>query len=176
MRRLSEVEYAQLGAALDTAKIAPTAASVIRLLALTGWRSSEAKNLLWSELDLPRQIATLGDRKSGMSIRPLSKIAVELIEAQPRRGPYVFEYERARPISNLRPHWLNLTMPKDVTAHSLRHSFASLAGDLGMPDHTIARLLGHRQSSITSRYIHMEKAIIEASDIVAEATLKLMRA
>jgi integrase len=177
MRRLSDAEYAQLGSALDGGiTVAPVPASVIKLLALTGWRTSEAKDLRWSELDLPRQIATLGDTKSGMSVRPLSKIAVEIIEAQPRKDEFVFSYERGRPISNLRPHWLNLEMPKDVTPHSLRHSFASLAGDLGLADSTIARLLGHSQNSITSRYIHMEKSVIEASDLVAEATLKLMRA
>jgi integrase len=110
-----------------------------------------------------------------MSIRPLSAEAVKIIEAQQRRGPYVFEYEHARPISNLRPNWLKLGMSKDVTPPSLRHSFASLAGDMGLPDHTISRLLGHSQSSITSRYIHMEKALIEASDAVAQGTLKLMR-
>jgi integrase len=177
MRRLSDAEYGQLGNALDGgASVAPVAASVIKLLLLTGWRSSEAKNLRWSELDLPRQIATLGDTKSGISVRPLSKIAVNIIKAQPRKDEFVFSYEHGRPISNLRPHWLNLAMPKDITPHSLRHSFASLAGDLGLADSTIARLLGHSQSSITSRYIHMEKSVIEASGLVAEATLKLMKA
>ena len=67
-------------------------------------------------------------------------------------------------------------MPKDVTPHVMRHSFASLAADMGLPDHTISRLLGHSQSSITSRYIHLEKSAIEASDLMATETLRLMRA
>jgi hypothetical protein len=32
-------------------------------------------------------------------------------------------------------------MPDDVTPHVLRHSFASLAADMGQPDHTIFGLL-----------------------------------
>jgi integrase len=176
MRRLSNEEYAKLGKAFNGgASVAPIAASVIKLLLVTGWRSSEAKDLRWGELDLSRQIANLGDTKSGMSIRPLSAEAIKIIEAQPRKDEFVFSYEHGRPISNLRPHWLNLDMPKDVTPHTTRHSYASLAGDMGMPDHTIARLLGHRQSSITSRYIHMEKSIIEASDLVPNETLRLMK-
>jgi site-specific recombinase XerD len=175
MRRLSNSEYAQLGEALNGASVAPIAASVIKLLILTGWRSSEAKDLKWSELDLPRHIANLGDTKSGASVRPLSVEAIKIIEAQQRRGPYVFEYERARPISNLRPHWLNLELGKDITPHTLRHSFASLAADLGFSDNVIAGMLGHARSSITSRYIHLEKALIEASDAVAQETLRLMR-
>lgn len=131
-RRLSDSEYQQLGTALNGgATVAPIAASVIRLLALTGWRSSEAKDLRWSELDLPRQIANLGDTKTGVSVRPLSKVAIEIIEAQPKKDEFVFSYEHSRPISNLRPHWLNLEMPKDVSPHTLRHSLASLAAEDG---------------------------------------------
>jgi integrase len=144
------------------------------MLAITGWRSGEVKNLRWAELDLPRQIASLVDTKTGMSVRPLSKIAVQIIEAQPKNGTYVFEYH-GKPIGNHQYQWRMLKMPKDVTTHSLRHSFGSLAGDMGLADHTIARLLGHRQSSITSRYVHMEKSVIEASDLVANETLRLMR-
>jgi integrase len=176
MRRLSDLEYEQLGTALNGgASVAPIALSVIKLLALTGWRTSEIKDLKWAELDLPRRVATLGDTKSGLSIRPLSEITVKLLEAQPRNDAFVFSYERGRPISNLRPHWLKLGMAKDVTPHSLRHSFASLAADLGLADHTIAGLLGHSRQSITSRYMHLaDKALIEAADLVARETLKLM--
>jgi integrase len=152
MRRLSDSEYAQLGSALDGGlPVAQIPASVMKLLALTGWRTSEAKNLRWSELDLPRQIATLGDTKSGMSVRPLSKIAVEIIEAQPKSDDFVFSYERGQPVSNLRPHFLKLEMPGDVSPHTLRHSFASLAADMGHSDNTIASLLGHSRGTITSR-------------------------
>jgi hypothetical protein len=71
-RRLSDAEYAQLGTALKGS----AHEAMFTLLAVTGWRTSECKNLRWEECDFPRQIATLGDTKTGMSIRPLSKIAV----------------------------------------------------------------------------------------------------
>jgi site-specific recombinase XerD len=79
-------------------------------------------------------------------------------------------------LQNLNQQFIKLGLSREITPHVLRHSYASLAADLGLSDHTIARLLGHTQSSVTSRYIHMEKALIEASDLVAEATLKLMKA
>jgi integrase len=178
MRRLSDAEYARLGSALNGgAKAQPIAASVIKLLVLTGWRSGEAKNLRWDEVDLPRQIATLGDTKSGMSVRPLSKIAVEIIEGQPRKDAFVFSYERGCPLSNLRPHWLKLEMPEDVSPHTLRHSFASLAADIGHSDNTIASLLGHSRGTITSRYMHLaDKSLIAAADAVALETMRLMKA
>jgi integrase len=45
-------------------------------------------------------------------------------------------------------------LPADVTPHVLRHSFASLAGDLGYSEPTIAALVGHKGHTITSRYVH----------------------
>jgi integrase len=175
MRRLSESEYAQLWCALENEKNA--AADAFLLLAISGWRSSEAKNLKRSEIDLERRIATLGDTKTGMSIRPLSSLAVEIIKRQPvKNGQFVFEHRHAKPISNLTPWWNKLGMPDDVTPHVLRHSFASLAADLGLPDHTISGLLGHARHGITSRYLHLgDKALLEASDLVANETLRLMR-
>jgi integrase len=172
-RRLSNDEYAQLGSALDTENNVATA--VFLLLAVTGFRSGEAKNLRWSECDLERNIVTLGDTKTGVSVRPLSNIAIDIIQRQSRTGEYVFAHQRNLPINNLRPWWLKLGMPKDVSPHTLRHSFASLAADLGHADSTIAGLIGHKQQSMTSRYLHLDKALVSAANIVAQETLRLMR-
>jgi hypothetical protein len=66
MRRLSDKEYAQLHRAIGAAS--PALASVITMLAISGWRSGEARYLKWSEIDIERQIATLSDTKTGMSV------------------------------------------------------------------------------------------------------------
>jgi len=66
-------------------------------------------------------------------------------------------------------------MSDDVVPHVLRHSFASLAADLGFSDSTIAGMIGHKQQSITSRYLHLDKALIVAADAVAAETIRLMR-
>src|SRR3546814_12990056 len=42
----------------------------------------------------------------------------------------------------------------NVTLHTLRHSFATMANELGFTEATIASMLGHRLGTITSRYIH----------------------
>jgi integrase len=41
-----------------------------------------------------------------------------------------------------------------VTPHVLRHCFASVAGDLGFAELTIAALLGHAAGNVTSNYVH----------------------
>ena len=45
-------------------------------------------------------------------------------------------------------------LPPDVSPHVLRHSFASLAADLGYSEPVIAMLVGHLGRSTTSRYVH----------------------
>ena len=75
--------------------------------------------------------------------------------------------------------WLRIAklgdLPADITPHVLRHSFASLAADLGYNEPTIASLLGHKTHSITSRYVHSADAVLlAAADAVANATMKLM--
>jgi integrase len=166
-RRLSDAEYVKLGAQLNGG----TLSDIFLLLCVTGWRSGEVRNLRWSEIDLDRSIATLEDTKTGTSTRPLSGAAIAIIKRQQPSGEYVFGN---RPDS-LRYQWLKLEMPKDVTPHVLRHSFASLGADLGLADSTIAGLIGHKQQSMTSRYLHLDKTLISAADIVAQETLRLMR-
>jgi integrase len=66
-------------------------------------------------------------------------------------------------------------LPDGVTPHTLRHSFASLANDLGYSEPTIAALIGHRGHTITSRYIHTaDPLLLAAADAVANRTIELM--
>ena len=58
---------------------------------------------------------------------------------------------------------------KDISIHTLRHSFASVALALGYSELTIAGLLGHRSHSITSRYAHhVDRNLVLAADAVAD--------
>jgi integrase len=134
MRRLSNGEYQQLSDAINCGATHQIASDVFRLLLVTGWRSGEAKNLKFSELDLERRVAVLGDTKTGVSVRPLSSTAIEIIKRQKINVVYVFEH-RGKPLGNLNPHWKKFAMPADIVPHTLRHSFASLAADLGLASH-----------------------------------------
>ena len=50
----------------------------------------------------------------------------------------------------------------------LRHSFASIANDLGFTEVTIAALVGHAKGSVTSKYIHtLDIALIMAADTIS---------
>jgi integrase len=174
-----------LGAALEKAKdehLWPAAVAAVRFLALTGWRRGEALGLRWDEVDLARRTATLGDTKTGRSVRPLSHPACEVLRSLARAGdnPLVFPATRGRDrMSGFPKLWVRIAklskLPPDVTPHTLRHSFASLAGDLGYSEMAIAALVGHKGQSITSRYVHAADAmLLAAADAVANRTAELM--
>jgi integrase len=105
-------------------------------MVITGWRRGEVLGLRWSEIDLPRRTARLADTKTGASLRALSDAACAVISAQPRNSDLVFANRSgATPIVGYRKTWLRIAklgdLPADITLHVLRHSFASLAADLG---------------------------------------------
>jgi integrase len=181
-RRLSDDEYAMLGAALhraETEDLWPPAIGLVRFLALTGWRSGEGVNLRWSEVDLSRRTATLVDTKTGRSVRPLSHAACDVLRSLPRDGEGPFPAIRGEGRLHLPKSWRRIAklggLPPDVSPHVLRHSLASLAGDLGYSESTIGALIGHKGASITSRYIHAADAVLlAAADAVANRTSLLM--
>ena len=58
---------------------------------------------------------------------------------------------------------------KNVTVHTLRHSFAAAAAELGFSELTIAGLLGHTVPGVTARYAHVpDTALLAAADRVSE--------
>jgi integrase len=182
-RRLTDDEYAAFGQALRKAretKVWPPAISAARFLALTGWRLGEVLGLRWTELDLARRTAKLGDTKTGESLRPLPQVACDVLLNLMRSGDLVFVATRGTGrMMGFRKFWVRIAklgkLPADVTPHTLRHSFASLANDLGYSEPTIAALIGHRGHSITSRYVHSaDQLLLAAADAVADRTAQLM--
>ena len=63
---------------------------------------------------------------------------------------------------------------EDVTPHTLRHTFASVAAELGFSELTIAALLGHAARGVTQRYIHIDEALMMTSDKVAQEIADLL--
>lgn len=181
-RRLTDDEYRQLGKALSLAALEGVwqpAIDATRLMIITGWRRGEVLGLRWSEVDLARRTTRLTDTKTGASMRPLSHAACAVIQAQPRSGDVVFANRSGDQIVGYRKMWLRIAklgdLPADITPHVLRHSFASLAADLGYNESTIAALIGHKLHSITSRYVHSADAVlVAAADAVANETQRLM--
>jgi integrase len=185
-RRLSLEEYRALGEALEEAARAgenPAAVAALWLLALTGARLGEIAHLKHAEVDRRAQCLRLADSKEGGSVRPLAAAALAVLDALPKREgfDYVLPGETGdRPFGGL-PKAIQRIVSRSaalagVTAHVLRHSFASVADELGYTEATVAALLGQRSGTVTRRYIHhLDRALIAAADQVAAHVDAAMR-
>jgi integrase len=176
-RRLSPGEYRQLGKTLQAAEDEGENAQAITgvwLLMLTGCRLSEIENLTWSEVDATGHCIRFGDTKEGASVRPIGAPALRVLAKAERKPqcPFVLPATRGRGRYGGLPGGIERIMERaglyNITAHTLRHSYASVAGDLGYSESTIAALLGHAKGSVTSRYVHhLDAVLIAAADRVA---------
>jgi integrase len=181
-RRLSETEYAALGNALRTlSKEQPITTAAVRFLALTGWRRGEMLSLKWTDADLVTRTARLADTKTGASMRPLSHAACNVLLELPHLSDLIFPASAGcdKPMRSFPKAWARIAKeagsPPDITPHTLRHSFASAAADLGFSELTIAALLGHKKASITSKYAHHADAVLlQAADRVGDAIAGLL--
>lgn len=177
-RRLSADEYAALGTTLTVLppRTWKLTAPAIRFLALSGWRLGEVVNLRRGEVDLATGTAVLPNTKTGRSMRPIGLAARNILAGLPgERGTLYFPSEdgpevRAVGLGSMVRKVAKKASLDDVTAHTLRHSFATTAAELGYADSTIGALLGHARTGITQRYIHAADAVlVNAADRVAEA-------
>ena len=174
-RRLTAEEYGKLGKALsDADEFVGQARTGIWLLALTGCRLGEIERLRWSEVDITAGCLRLMESKEGTSVRPVGKAALRVLEEVPKdKGrPFVLAGVRSEGSFGGLPGAFEKMMKRagleGVTPHTLRHSFASVAGDLGFTETTIAALLGHGVGTVTSRYVHhLVSVLIAAADRVA---------
>jgi integrase len=151
-----------------------TAVDIIRQIALTGSRRSEMIGLKWAEADTEASCLRLEDSKEGESIRPIGLAVVEYLERRSTDavGTYVFPGQgEDNAFGSFPNHWKHVfedSPLSDVTPHVLRHSFASIANDLGFTEVTIAALVGHAKGSVTSKYIHtLDTALIMAADTIS---------
>ena len=175
--RLDMAGYRQLGELLRVAEGRECwqAIEAIRLIALTGCRRGEIAALRRSEVDAPGHALRLGDSKTGASLRPLGQAALEVLKSALARSNTVHVFPGVRKTDaayrGLAEAWNRIVgdaLP-GVTLHVLRHSFASLADDLGYSEATIATMLGHSRTGTTRGYIHkLDSALIAAADRVAE--------
>jgi integrase len=128
--------------------------SIIKLLALTGQRASEIAALRWSEIH-DNTIALPSDRTKNhrAHVVPLSRIALAIIEAQPKRanrdlifgvaeGPFSgwsnskekLDARIKETTGKALPHW---------TPHDLRRTAATQMAELGIQPHVIEATLNH---------------------------------
>ncbi len=184
-RRLSLEEITWLGTAMAEAAgdhENATGIGAIRVLLLTGFRRMEGLGLKRSWVRGREGAVYFPDTKSDFQIRVIGRSAVETIKAQPGRkgSDYVF------PADVGDGHFIGVVRVLQrvckrakltgVTPHTLRHTFASVAGDLGFSELTIAGLLGHAPRGMTQDYIHLDAALVVAANQVSDELARALTA
>lgn len=168
-RRLSVAEIKKLGEVMRAAEQGqwerPVALAAVKLLLMTGFRISEVQGLHRAWLHSDQSYVRFPDTKSDGQVRAIGASAVKIITSQPARKncPYVFpadvgegHYTAAK---GCLARLCNAAKIEGVTPHTLRHTFGSVAGDLGFSELTIAALLGHAARGVTQGYVHIDEAL-----------------
>lgn len=182
-RRLTADEYLALGKALDVSEGEPwQAIAGIKLFLLTGFRLQEIAALKWTEVDEAGSCFRLGDSKTDESVRPIGRPVFDVLRALDRvpGNPHVLPSPRKE-----EGHYTALDTAMErvteaagisgVTSHTLRHSYASVAGDLGFTEITISALLGHAAGNVTQRYVHhLDTVLIAAANKVSGEIERMM--
>lgn len=149
----------------------------VRTLSLTGLRVSELCDLSLDDVNLDNRVISVIDGKGGKDRQvPISEELYNYL------NDYIIKYRPDVDSSNffaiektgsLSPQYINrvlkmttkkLDWTKHITAHILRHSFATnlIRNDAPLP--AVQKLLGHSDLRVTSRYIHQN--IDELQDAV----------
>jgi integrase len=174
-RVLDADELARLGTVLrEQALLRPAAVAALRVIALSGARREEICGLRWREIDEAAGCLRLERTKTGRSMRPIGRSALDVLSALPRSdSEWVFPNRDGSGSADLKKALVTLFdaagLP-DARAHALRRGFASAAAELGYGDATIAELIGHARRGVTARhYIRRpDAALVAAADHVAE--------
>ena len=184
-RRLSVAEIKKLGEVMEVAERNgenPVALAAVRLMLLTGFRISEAQGLQrdWQHAD--QGYVHFPDTKSDGQVRAIGPSAAQLAASQPVREncPYVFPADVGDGHFTAAKRCLARLCAaaeiERVTPHTLRHTFGSVAGDLGFSELTIAALLGHAARGVTQGYVHIDEALRLAASRTCEEIASLLSA
>jgi integrase/recombinase XerC len=145
--------------------------AILELFYSSGIRIGELTALMLTSLDLSQNLVRVRGKGNKERIVPFGPKAAQAIEkyfevrgsitVQPGHEDAVFLGVQGKPIDPrvvekmLQKHASKLGLPKKVTPHMLRHSFATHLMNNGADLRGIQELLGHASLSTTQKYTHV---------------------
>jgi integrase len=149
-------------------------ADLIRFLAYSGARISEANALRWSDVDPDKECLVIAGTKSASSHRviPIFPHLAELLtEIQIRRGaePAETPVLRVKECKGALRAGCIAVGAKPITHHDLRHLFATRCIESGVDIPTVSRWLGHADGGAlamrTYGHLRMEHSTAQAAKV-----------
>lgn len=149
---------------------------IIKLLYSSGLRVSELVKLKWADLETEQKIAWVRSGKGSKDrMVILSESIVKSFEHLRKESEYIFSGKNG-PLSTRNIQKLVHTaakiakINKQVTPHTLRHSFATHLLDSGTDIRLIQELLGHSNLQTTQIYTHIsteqKKRVVSPLDLL----------
>lgn len=177
---LTEEEVNRLIRAVDSYNISTRLRdqAIIRVFVYVGLRRSELLALNWSDVDFSKgtiNVTGKGNKERILPLNEVVKVALwnYLQSRLPLINPSVFlnRYKNrlhanclTRMLRKLKP---KTGISKEITAHVLRHSFATLLIEKGADIVSVQQLLGHADVSTTQIYTHTTpKRLAEAVNLL----------
>lgn len=136
---------------------------IVLLMLYAGLRLSEVAHLMWRDVDLDAGVLTVrkgkGRKDRALPIHERLAVNLALTPEEKQRGA-VCGHRDGRPLSYKSiPHTFDRWLKEEgleISAHQLRHTFATRLLWAGKDLRTIQRLLGHASLSTTERYLAVE--------------------
>ena len=143
----------------------PYGVAAIKIMLLTGQRSGNIKTLKWKDINFDEQYFYLKITKNKHPLKvDIDDRCIEVFQSVKKQpdNPYVFCGEvqgtHIQELKKILPKVIKfLALKKKVRIHDLRHTFASLAINSGIPLYTVGQMLGHTNIQTTKRYAHLER-------------------
>jgi integrase/recombinase XerD len=171
---LGEQEVARLLSATDPATpLGQRDGALLEVLYATGLRVSELVGLTLKQVDLRRGVVRVRGKGNKERVVPMVDQAVEKIKLylsqgrprllQSRESPFLFLNRRGGPLSRqgfwkiLKRYALEAGV-RDLSPHTLRHSFATHLLSRGANLRVLQLLLGHADLATTQIYTHLDAA------------------
>ena len=141
--------------------------NIIQLAFNTGMRRNELINLQWSHINLEKKYLIISNGESFTTKNkcdryiPLNNNALKLLKNLPKKSEYVFVTKGNK---ILYPNYVTqcfrdlkneCKINKNVSFHSLRHTFASWLVQRGVSIYEISKLLGHSDIKVAEIYSHL---------------------
>ena len=172
----------QVSRLLDTPRATPLGLrdrAILEVLYGAGLRASEVLTLRLQDIDFDVGFVRTVGKGDKERVVPLGRKALEAIRAYNERGrpqlgrpgtlkaPELFLNNHGRRLSRqglhllIKQHVREAGLPEDVSAHTLRHSFATHLLEGGADLRAVQEMLGHADLSTTQIYTHVTAAHLQ---------------
>lgn len=174
---LAEID-SLLGAINEERPEASRDTAIIEVLYSCGLRVSELCGLTYSDIFLDEGYLHVWGKGRKERLVPMSPKAVADVQrylndpcrynAKPEYDQYIFISRRGQPISRITVFCLIRTLAelagihKEISPHTLRHSFATHLLEGGADLHAIQLMMGHESIATTEIYTHVDRTALRA--------------